>query len=64
MKKNIVALLIFLYSSMAFAYIGPGMGSGAVAAVLGIVAGLSMLVVGVVWYPLKRLLRKIKTKQK
>lgn len=62
--KHIFFSLIFLYSSMAFAYIGPGMGSGAVAAVLGIVAGLSMLVVGVVWYPLKRLLRKIKTKQK
>lgn len=51
-----------LYHSTALAYIGPGLGSGVVAAVLGIVAGLVMLVIGVVWYPLKRLIRKIKRK--
>jgi len=45
------------WPSLAFAYIGPGMGAGAIAAVLAILAGLLMLVVGVLWYPLKRLIK-------
>ena len=45
------------------AYVGPGMGAGAVAAVLGVLAGLLMLVVGVVWYPLKKLARRLRNKK-
>ncbi len=61
--STLLLLLIGMaYSPMALAYIGPGLGSGVVAAVLGIVAGLVMLVVGVVWYPLKHLIRKFKRK--
>jgi membrane associated rhomboid family serine protease len=59
--KNITriffALGILIYSQFAFAYIGPGLGVGAVAAVLGTLLGLLMLVVGVVWYPIKKLIR-------
>ena len=47
----------------AFAYIGPGLGSGAVAAVLGILAGLMMLFVGVVWYPIKQFVRHLRSKR-
>jgi hypothetical protein len=47
----------------ALAYIGPGLGTGAMVAVLGIVAGLLMLVVGVVWYPIKKLIRYIRSKR-
>lgn len=58
----LILLSAIFYSSTALAYIGPGLGSGAVAAVLGILVGLVMLVVGVVWYPLKHLIRKFKRK--
>lgn len=46
----------------AHAYIGPGMATGAIATVLGVLAGLVMLVVGAVWYPIKRLIQRFKRK--
>jgi hypothetical protein len=49
--------------SLASAYIGPGLGAGALASVLGILAGLLLLVIGVIWYPLKRLYRYFKSKK-
>ena len=45
-------------STSAFAYIGPGAGLGAVATLVAIVLGLLLLVVGFLWYPLKRMLKK------
>ena len=65
-SKNFVAFIFAIsltYSPFAMAYIGPGLGSGAVAAVLGTVAGLLMLIVGVVWYPLKRLISYLRSKK-
>lgn len=56
--------IIFLFSSNAFAYVGPGLASGTVAAVLGILAGIFMLIVGVIWYPIKRLYRRFISKDK
>lgn len=47
--------LMILSPLSAQAYIGPGMGAGFVASVLGILAGILMLVVGIVWYPIKKL---------
>jgi len=45
--------------TMAQAYVGPGMGVGAVTAVLGVVAALFFAVVGLIWYPIKRLGRRL-----
>lgn len=44
----------------AHAYIGPGMGGGALAATLGIVIAFVLILVGLVWYPLKKLIKKFK----
>ena len=44
-----------------WAYIGPGLAGGALSAVLGVLAAIAMLVVGVVWYPLKRLSHFLRT---
>lgn len=41
----------------AFAYIGPGAGIGAIAGTLALLLGLLFLVVGLVWFPLKRALK-------
>jgi hypothetical protein len=57
------AVCVLAYPPLALAYIGPGLGSGAMAAVLGAVLGLLMLVVGVVWYPIKRLIRRLRSKK-
>lgn len=42
----------------AQAYIGPGAGLGAVAVTVALVLGVLLLVIGLVWYPLKRLLKR------
>jgi hypothetical protein len=59
-----IAFFLAGYSSQAAAYIGPGLGVGVVGTVLGVLGGLLMLVVGIVWYPLKHLFRRIWPKRK
>ena len=64
-KKTVYlsAICLLIYPTFASAYIGPGLGAGAVASVLGIASGLLMLLIGVIWYPLKRLARYFKPKK-
>ena len=52
-----MSLLVFP-AGPAFAYIGPGAGLGAFAVILALGAGLLLLIVGLVWFPLKRLLKQ------
>ena len=42
---------------LAHAYIGPGAGAGTIAVVLGVIAAVFMAFLGLLWYPIKRLLR-------
>jgi hypothetical protein len=56
-------LCTLLYSPVAMAYIGPGLGTGVIATVLGVVLGLLMLLVGVIWYPLKRFIKWLRAKK-
>ena len=57
----LAVISLVIYPSVALAYIGPGLGSGAVVAVLGTVFGFLMLLVGVIWYPIKKLVRRLRT---
>jgi hypothetical protein len=59
----LAAAALMGFSLDALAYVGPGLGAGAVAAVLGVVGGILMLVVGIVWYPLKRVIRRFREKK-
>lgn len=47
-----------LQATPAEAYIGPGAGLGAVALLVALVAGVVLLLAGLVWYPLKIFLAK------
>lgn len=58
-----VALSAALLPGPALAYIGPGAGLGAIAVTVALVVGVLLLVVGMVWYPLKRLLKGGANKQ-
>jgi len=51
-----ICWVLFLPTS-ALAYIGPGAGLGAVAVTLAVVIGALLLLIGLVWYPLKRLIK-------
>lgn len=41
----------------ALAYIGPGAGLGGIALAIALALGVLLLVMGLVWYPLKRLVK-------
>ncbi len=49
---------LLLAAAEAQAYIGPGAGLSAIGAVIAVVAAMMLAVVGFVWYPVKRLMRR------
>lgn len=55
-----VPLLALMLASPAHAYIGPGLGAGVISTVLGILASVFLALVAIVWYPIKRLIKRIK----
>ena len=59
-----INLLAILLVSPAHAYIGPGVGAGTIAVVLGIIASIFLAFVAILWYPLKRLVKRRKTSAK
>ena len=50
--------------SLLFAYIGPGMGGGVIAAIFGIIAAFFLGLWGILYYPIKRTLNNRKVKKK
>ncbi len=52
--------LLIVTALPAYAYIGPGASAGVIATVLGILASIVMGFFAILWYPLKRLLKKRK----
>jgi hypothetical protein len=58
-----MTLLVLAVPGTAQAYVGPGLGVGAIAAFLGAVLAVVLAIVGVVWYPLKRFLNRNKPKE-
>ena len=49
-----LTLLGLLISPNAFAYLGPGMGGGAIAAVLGLIGAIFLGIFSILYYPIKR----------
>lgn len=63
MIKNLFSVSIILYfTSTVHAYIGPGMGGGVIAGILGIIFAIFLGLVAIIWYPIKRLLSRFKKK--
>jgi ABC-type multidrug transport system permease subunit len=61
--KNLIRIgtfLLLIVSPVAHAYIGPGMGGGAIAVVFGILAAIFMAIFGFIYYPVKRWLKRRK----
>lgn len=62
MRYIFLTLLVFvLIIDNAYAYVGPGLGLGAIGAVVGLIVAIILSIVGVIWYPFKRMLRKLKS---
>ena len=55
--------MILFNTSQLFAYIGPGMGGGVIAAIFGILAAFFLGLWGILYYPFKRALKNKKKKK-
>jgi hypothetical protein len=67
-KRNnlrIIFFIIFLImiKNTAYAYIGPGMTGGVIAATIGIVVAILAALFGLIWFPVKKILKKRKEKK-
>lgn len=49
--------LVALLPDAALAYIGPGAGLSAIGTAIAVIGAFVLLIVGFIWYPVKRLLR-------
>ena len=60
MNKSILFLSLFLISLPSHAYIGPGMSGGVIMAIIGFFAAILLGLWGILYYPIKRALKKRK----
>ena len=54
---------LILFPRLAEAYVGPGAGAGAIAVTLGVIATVFMAIVGIVWYPIKRVVKRSRSRR-
>jgi hypothetical protein len=52
-----IAVALIFSPALAHAYVGPGLGLGAIGSVFSLIGAVLLGIVGFVWYPIKRLLR-------
>ncbi len=45
-------------------YIGPGMGTGTAAVIIGILSSFVISMIAILWFPIKKLIRYFKSKNK
>ena len=60
--RLLVFLLLALYPITAQAYIGPGVGAGALAAVLGVIGSIFLALFAIIYYPIKRMMKTRKAR--
>ena len=63
MNRLILIISLFLISMPSYAYIGPGMGGGAIAAIVGFFAAILLGLWGILYYPIKRALKNRKERK-
>lgn len=57
------ATLLVLTPDVAHAYMGPGLGLGFLGAVFGVIGSILLGIVAIIWYPIKRLWRKLRPRR-
>lgn len=60
LRASILILSYMLVSAHVYAYIGPGAGLSAIGSLFALVSAVCITILGFVWYPVKRLLRRKK----
>lgn len=56
--RLLLTLALVALPGLAHAYIGPGMGAGAIAAALGVIGSILLALFAVIYYPIKRMRKK------
>ena len=64
MTESVQIFFMFPSAYSLFAYIGPGMGGGVIAAIFGIIGAFFLGLWGILYYPLKRALKNKRVKKK
>ena len=62
-KLTLTTLLFFFTTTSSYAYLGPGVGGGVIVATIGIIVAIFAALFGLIWFPVKRLLKKRKEKK-
>ncbi len=57
-RQIVIITTVVLFPALAHAYVGPGAGLSAIGTILAFIGSLLLLVVGFIWYPLKRVFGK------
>lgn len=52
-----LTLVVAVQPGVALAYIGPGVGAGALGAVIGVIGSVFLALFAIIWYPVKRLIK-------
>ena len=66
MNKSILFLIssfLFFIPLPSYSYIGPGMGGGVIAITLGFFAAIFLALFGILYYPIKRALKRRRNKK-
>ncbi len=63
LKLFFTSLIFFSISTPLLAYLGPGIGGGVLMATIGIIIAILAAAFGLVWFPVKRLIKKRKEKK-
>ena len=62
MNQFFIFTSLLLISTHSYAYLGPGMSGGVIAAFIGFIGALLLGIFGILYYPIKRALKKRKKK--
>ena len=62
-KLIYITFFYFFITTSSFAYLGPGVGGGVIAATLGIIVAIFAVISGLIWFPIKRLIKKRREKK-
>lgn len=56
-KVFLFSIYLYMIPTSAYAYIGPGLGAGAIAAIIGILGAILLTLISIIYFPIKRFLK-------
>ncbi len=59
----LLAITALFYAGKLHAYVGPGAGVGVIGAIVGVLLAVLMAILGIFWYPIKRMFKKDKPEE-